>query len=60
MATILKNLINLQIFFTERFLGKFAVKCLLAIPQLLAYVATLPCETFMSENKRLTINYKVV
>jgi len=25
----------------------------------LAYVATLPCETLMSENKRLTINYKV-
>jgi len=27
---------------------------------LLAYVATLPCETLVLENKQLTINYKVV
>jgi len=48
------------IFFAGRFLGKFAVSWLLKILPLLAYVATLPCETLMSENKRLTINYKVV
>jgi len=53
-------LIDLQHFFTERFLGKFAVKWLLTIPPLLAYVATLCCETLASENNRLTINYKVV
>ena len=31
----------------------------LKIPPLFAYVATLPCETLMSEKKRLTINDKV-
>jgi len=40
-------------FFTERFHGKFAVKSLLTIPPLLAYFATLPCETLMSENKQI-------
>jgi len=35
---------------------KFAVKELLKIPPNLAYVATLPCETLMSENKRLTMH----
>ena len=35
---------HLQSFFTTRFLGKFAVKGF-------AYVATLPCETLLSENK---------
>jgi len=49
-----------QSFFTGRFLGKFAVKSLLEIPLHFAYVATLPCETLMSEYKRLTIKYKVV
>ena len=39
---------------------KFEVKRLLKIPPRLAYVATLPCERLMSENKRLTINYTVV
>jgi len=33
---------------------------LLKIPPLLARVATLPCETLTSENKRFTTNYKVV
>jgi len=33
--------------FTERFLSKFAVKCMLKIPPHLAYVVTLPCETLM-------------
>jgi len=37
-----------------------AVKWLLKIPPLLAYVATLPRETLVSKNKRLTINYKAV
>jgi len=59
MAIILSNL-NRFTFFTERFLGKFAVKWLLKIPRHLAYVATLLFETLMSENKRLTINYKIV
>jgi len=31
-------------FFIERFLGKFAVNCLLEIPPLLAYLTTLPSE----------------
>jgi len=37
-----------------------AVKWLLKIQPLLAYVATLPCETLVSHKKRLTINYKAV
>jgi len=45
---------------TGRFLDKFAVKLLLKILPHLAYVATLPCKTLVLENKRLTINYKVV
>jgi len=47
--------------FAERFLGKFAVNwCwLLKIPPVLAYVATLPCETLMSENSLLMLTYKV-
>ena len=32
-------------FFTEKFLGKFVVKCILKLLPHLAYVATLPCET---------------
>jgi len=44
-------------YFTEMFPSKFAVNSLLTIPPRLA---TLPCETVTSENKRLTINYKVV
>ena len=48
MTVILSNLNRFSIFFTERFLGKFAVKCILKIPPHLANVATLPCETFMS------------
>ena len=60
IVIILSNLSWFTIFFTGRFLGKLAVKWLLTVLPLLAYVATLPCETLMSENKRLTINYKVV
>ena len=60
MTIILSNLNRYIIFFTGRFLGKFAVKCILKIPPHFAYVATLPCETLMSANQPLTINYKVV
>jgi len=38
---------------TERFLGKFAVKCVIKIPPHLAYVATIPCETLMSAKQAL-------
>jgi len=34
-----------------RFRGKFAIKWLLRIPPLHAYVVTLLCETFMSVNQ---------
>jgi len=40
-------------FFTGRFLSKFAVKWILNIPPHLAYVATLPCETLMSEKQTI-------
>ena len=56
MAIMLPNLNRFTIFVIGRFLGKFAVNRLLKILPLLAYVATIPCETL---NKRLTINYKV-
>jgi len=60
IAIILSNLPDLQIVFTGRFFSKFAVNWLLKIPPFFAYVATLPCETLiMSENKRLSKNYKV-
>ena len=58
MATIILS--NLSLFkknFTGRFLGKFLGKWTLNTPSHLAYVATLPCETVMSANKPLTINY---
>jgi len=47
-------------FFTGRFLGKFAVKCVLKIPPHLAYVATLPCETLMPEKQAINDKYKIV
>jgi len=40
-------------FFTERFLGKFAVKWISKMPLHLAYVATLPCETLMSAKQAI-------
>jgi len=46
-------LIDLRIFFTERFLGKFAVKRISKIPRNLAYVATLPCETLVSAKQAI-------
>jgi len=46
--------------FSGRFLGEFAVKWLLKVAPHLAYFATLLCEILNAENKRLTINYKVI
>ena len=60
MVIILANFNRFTFFFTERFPGKFAVNCLFKIPLILASVAILPCETLMSENKQVTINYKIV
>ena len=54
-----QSLTDLQISFNDLFCGKFAVKWLLKT-SLNCNVAILPCETFMSENKQLTINYKVM
>ena len=45
MTIILSILNRFKILFTERFLGKFAVKWILKIPPHLAYVATLPSKT---------------
>jgi len=46
---ILSSLNRFKIFFTRRFLGKFAVKRILKPPPNLAYVVyTIPCETLMS------------
>jgi len=44
---------DLLIFFTGRFLAKFAVKWKLNIPPHFAYVATLPCETLMSAKQAI-------
>ena len=60
MAIFCQILTDLRNFFTPRFLDKLAVRWSSKILPLLAYVATLPCKTLMSENKRLTINYKAV
>ena len=60
MAITMSHLNRFTKLFTGRFLGTFEVQWLLTIPPHLAYVATLPCELLMSENKRLTINYKEV
>ena len=46
-------LTDLKKIFTERLLGKFAVKWILKVPQHLAYVATLPCETLMSAKQAM-------
>jgi len=54
LATIILSILNdLGIFFTVRFLGKFAVKRISKIPPHLAYVATLPCETLMSAKEAI-------
>jgi len=57
MAIILSNLNRSS---KKILLEDSVVNWLLQIPPHLAYVATLPCETLMSENKRLTINCQVV
>ena len=60
MTIIRSNRNRLKKVLIGRFPGKFAVKWILKIPPRLAYVATLPCETLISEkNKKITINYKV-
>jgi len=41
------------LFFTGRFFGKFAVKCILKIPTHLVYVATLPCELLTSAKQAI-------
>ena len=46
-------LTDLENFLTGKFLGKFAVKCLLKVQPHLAYVATLPCETLMSAKQAI-------
>jgi len=53
MTIILSNLSRFTIFFTGRFLRKFAIKCILKIPMHLAYVATLPCEALMSAKQAI-------
>ena len=61
-----KMLTDFQIFFTSELSSKFIIKLYLSIPQHLTDVATLPCETVMSENsdnlKYITVattNHKV-
>jgi len=60
MDIILSNLNRFTFFSLEDSLVICFKKVVIKIPPHLAYVATLFCETLMSENKRLTINYKVV
>ena len=43
-------LTDFQIFFTDRLIGKFATNSYLNILPHIKYVATLPCEIWMSEN----------
>ena len=50
-------LCDLQKFLTGKFLGEFAVRWLLKISPLLAYVATLPCENISV--RKQTINDKL-
>jgi len=42
----------LEFFFTRRFLDKFAANWISKIPPHLAYVSTLPCETFLMSAKQ--------
>ena len=60
-------LTDFQIFFTDRFIGKYATQSSLTIPPHLKGVAELPCETSASENSEnlmhaslSTTNHKVV
>jgi len=51
-AVILLILNRFENFFAVRFSSKFEAKYLIEIPPHLMRVATLPCETLMSENLR--------
>ena len=53
MTIILSNFNRFKKNFSGRFFGKFAVKWILRIPPHLAYVATLPCETLMSQKQAI-------
>jgi len=53
MTTLVSNFNRFKKNLTERFLGKFAVKRVLKIPQYSAYVATLPRETLMSAKQAI-------
>ena len=52
-SRLLSNVNRFSIFLSGRFLGKFAVKCILKNPPHLASVATLPCETLMSAKQAI-------
>jgi len=57
-------LTDFQNSFSERYISKFTLKSSLIIPRHLKHVATLPCETLMSENcqqseTRIVINDKL-
>ena len=53
MTIILSNLNRFTLFFTGRFLSKFADKWILNVSPHLVYVATLPCETLMSAKQAI-------
>jgi len=53
MTIILSNLNRFFKKFTGRLLRKFVVKWILKIALHFAYVATLPCETFMSAKQAI-------
>ena len=54
ITIILSNLNRFtKLFFTEKFLGEFSVKCILNIPPHLACVATLPCDTLISAKQAI-------
>jgi len=53
MTIILSILNRFTNFFTGRFLGKFAVTCVINIPPHLVYVATVLCETLMSAKQAI-------
>jgi len=53
MTIILPILHRYKIFFTGRFLDKFAVNWISKIPPHPAYVSTLPCETLMSAKQAI-------
>jgi len=53
MTIILSNLNRFTNFFAGKFLGKFAIKCILKILPYLAYVATLLCETLVSAKQAI-------